>query len=451
MSFLFKKKELTTMDTNKEKKLPFWKRKGWKIFFVIFGSVLLLAAAAISYVVITGSNVFIKNLSASSPFFKGAVSADQLNGEGDGRINILVTGMGGTTHPGGNLTDSIMVVSISPKDKTVAMLSIPRDLYVPVAGHNYSRKINEAYGIGESDKKGTGANVMKKTVGTVLDLPIHYFISIDFLGFKKIVDELGGLDINVEKTLSDPYYPDDKMQGYAPIYIKAGLQHMTGDTALKYARSRETSSDFDRASRQQVVLKGMKDKASKIGFLTNPKKIFDIVTIVGDHFRTDMTPAEIKSLLGILKDADTSKFVSKVLTDDSTGPLFSDSSFGTYYLKPRGGNFVGVQRIAHEIFTDPYLQQEHSKIQIMNASGKSGQAAELAKTLKSYGYDIISTETATQKMQKTTIYDYTNNQKPYTLNFLKKRLSAPVEVKAKPTDSNYDISIVLGADFNGME
>jgi len=184
------------------------------------------------------------------PFLANRPEVQQLQGEADGRVNILLIGMGGTGHKGGLLTDTIMVLSIKPEAKQAALLSIPRDLYVPIPGAG-SAKINSAHALGEQRETGTGPALAKSVVGTVLDLPIHYYIRVDFAGFTKLIDAVDGLDINVEKAIADPFYPDERTEGYAPFYLKAGPKHMDGKLALKYARSRETTSDFDRARRQQ--------------------------------------------------------------------------------------------------------------------------------------------------------------------------------------------------------
>ncbi len=429
----------------KEKQEKPGKRK--KIFWIIFAVMAISLIALLAYGFTRVMRIFDTNYSGGSSFF--AEGKSELKGEGDGRINILVAGMGGTNHPGGMLTDSIMVVSIDPKNKSLAMLSIPRDLYVPIADHNYSAKINETYSIGEKEKKGSGANLMKKTIGSVLDLQIHYYTTIDFKGFEKIIDTLGGIDVLVEKAIYDPLYPADDMIHYSPFSIKAGQQHLDGKTALKFARSRETTSDFDRASRQQKVIKSIKDKALTLGFFANPKKVIDTFSALSDSVRTDFTPTEIRSLVTLIKDISSDKIISNVLTDDSSGPLISDSSSGTYYLKPRDGNFDEVKRIAHEIFTDPNLREENAKIEILNGSTQSGVATKLLADLKSYGYNVTKTGNSKDSVEKTVIYDYSNNQKVMTLQFLKKRLNVEV-VKASRTSDLADISIVIGDDYKGF-
>lgn len=444
MGFLSKKKK----DGEFKIKKPI--RKGWRLFGIILAVIAIIVTSYIGYLYASGKRVFDPKSLTGSPFFRSKAETDvNLRGEGDGRINILLLGIGGANHPGGMLTDSIMVLSIDPNDKTMAMLSIPRDLYTPIAGTKNSIKINEIYSIGEKDKKGGGAPLLKESVSKILDLPIHYYVIADFYGFVKFVNEIGGVDVNVEKNLNDPYYPDANMQGYDPFYIKAGSQHMDGAVALKYARSRETTSDFDRAARQQQIISATKEKALKIGFLANPKKILEIVNIIGDHVRTDLTATELVSLADLIKNLDSSKSVSKVLTSGDNGELISDSSSGTFYLMPKGGNWSNIQKLAHEIFTEPNLKRENAKIEILNGSGTAGQGGKLADTLRSYNYNVVSILTAPEKQAKTEIIDFSNGSKPVTFKFLLKRLNATVSTKGS-NPNGVDITIIIGQDYKGF-
>ncbi len=436
-----------------DQELPSQKpRKRWKkvLLSIVFCFVVIIFSY-VAYVFATGKNIFDTGNLTSSPFFKKLAGENySLRGEGDGRINILFMGMGGENHPGGQLTDSIMVVSIDPENKTMAMLSIPRDLYVPVPNTKYSKKINEIYKTGEDRRKGSGGEFAKETIGKILDLPIHYYVTVDFYGFKKLIDSVGGVDINVEKALYDPYYPASDMKGYEPLKIKAGDQHMNGEMALKYARSRETSSDFDRASRQQKVIEALSHKMLTAGYLANPKKIYDLVNILSEHVRTDFSTDEVSAMAKLAREIDYSKTVSKVLSNGTDGELVSDSSNGTYTLAPRSGNWQEIQRIAHEIFTDPNLKKEDAKIEVVNCTKTSGLAAKLSDILRSYNYNVVSTINGTAAA-KTVIYDYTSGAKPVTVEFLEKRLGVHATKKTRPEElQNVDISIRLGDDYRGF-
>ncbi len=424
------------------------KSKKWKKPLIIIGLILLAVVLWVGIGAFSAlGKIITKNMEGGSPFFSGEVNPNKLKGEGDSRINILLIGIGGSGHPGGQLADTIEVLSINPKDKTAVILSIPRDLRVPIPGFG-SGKINSAHSIGVSNKKktGGGSELLKKTVTEVLDLPIHYYIRIDFSGFIKFIDALGGIDINVQKAIADPYYPDENMKGYSPFYVKAGQQHMSGKTALKYARSRETTSDFDRSRRQQEIMLAVKNKALSLGILTNPKKVSDIVKVLGDHLRTDLQLDEIQRLFDLVKDLDTSEVVTKVLDSSTDGPLVA-SSKGGYYLVPRTGNFKEVQRIAHELFSDTYLAEENARIEVYNATNEDGIASEVSKTLKSYGYNVVKIGTYDTILNKSKITDYSNGKKLFTLQFLKNRFSANVETQPKPSDVSVDIILIVGNNY----
>jgi len=430
------------------------KRNMLKVMLMMAGLVIF---AVISWVGVGAfaaiSKVITQNQGAPAPFLgllnQDGVKASELKGEGDGRINILLLGLGGASHPGGTLTDTIMVASIDPQNKKIAFLSIPRDLYVPIEGYG-SAKLNYAHAYGETnaEKTGGGPEVTKKTISTVLDLPIHYYVRVDFDGFTKLVDSLGGITVDVQKAINDPYYPAPNMQDYQPFSIKAGTQNLDGKTALKFARSRETTSDFDRAGRQQQVIVAAKDKALSLNILTNPKKLVEMLQIVGDHVRTDMQMWEIEKLVTLIKDVDQSSIVMKVLDNSADGPLTSTNMSGGYYLVPKAGtsNFKQIQRIAHEIFSDPYLSKEKARLEILNATGESGAAKEVQDTLTSYGYNVVKIDKDPKVYSKTIINDYSGGKNPYTLEYLKKRFNA--DVKSQPSGTEgVDLSLVLGKDY----
>lgn len=420
-------------------------KRGWRVFFLVLTLLIIFSVSYLAFFIASGSRIFDASSLAGSPFFGD--KDNSLRGEGDGRINILVLGMGGEGHPGGQLTDSILVLSINPVEKTYAMLSIPRDLYVPLPNSNQGSRINEVYSIGERNKKG-GAVYAKEAVSNILDLPIHYYITIDFYGFKKLVDGIGGIEVYVDEAIYDPSYPDTDMIGYDPFYIKEGQHHMDGTVALKYARSRKSSSDFDRAKRQQKVIAATRDKILNLGYITNPSKVLQLADIVGDHIRTDFSPKELITLIKLIGELDSSKVASKVLSNGPDGEL-KTASTDPYYLMPKSGNWEEIQRIAHEIFKDPKLIEENARIEVLNGSSKVGQAQKLADTLASYNYNVVSVKNADQKYQNTIIYDYSNGGKSVTLSFLEKRLSASI-IKKNSNECDCDISIIIGENYKGF-
>lgn len=430
------------------------------------GLVGIFLIAFLSYVVATGSKVFDKGGLASALISR--VTKGNAGETIDQRTNILLMGRGGDSHPGGLLTDSMMVISLEPKDKRIAVISIPRDLLVPIKNHGQD-KLNSAYADGYNDymakncnKKNqsscrdsalaAGADLTRQTVSQVLGIPIQYYVTADFDGFKKFIDAVGGIDVKVDKAIYDPSYPAEDMLHYKTFKLSAGQHHMDGALALQYARSRETTSDFDRSARQQKILVAVKEKVLQVGFLANPKKIVDLVNIIGGHVRTDLTPSNIIALSNFMKEADTGKMVNKVLSTESGGPLVGDSSSGTYYIKTRKKDFSELHDLANNIFLDTAsMEKENAKIEILNGSSIAGYGSKLSDNLKNYKLTIVNIQTATTKSKKTTIYDYSGGTKPLTVDFLKKGLSAVVVQQKSTGKSGVDISVVIGEDYIGFE
>jgi len=457
---LQKRASFETKEISPVVKPPRKRRKWLKITGLVIGVILLGALAwFLSGSVSALYKIITKNRSGGAPIlsFLGNVSPQQLKGEGDGRVNILLLGLAGGNYPGPELTDTIIVASYDPKNNEVALLSIPRDLYVKIPGYGYN-KINSAYSLGEEasrQKKNSdidGASLAKETVSDLLDLPIHYYLRMDFDGFKKLVDELGGVDVNVEKDIVDTLYPTENYR-YTTYKITKGPHHLDGEEALKYARSRESTSDFDRAKRQQQILYAMKEKAVSLKVLANPKKLSDLTQILGDHLRTDMQVWEIERLASLASGISQEKVITKVLDDSANGPLADAMQNGIFILEPKAGltNYTEIQRIAHEIFTDPFLREENAKILILNATGQAGIASKTATTLTSYGYQVVGVSNLAEAYPKTTIYDFSGGTKPFTLEFLSKRIDAIIREGSYTANYPAQIVIVLGDDFKGFK
>ena len=259
-------------------------------------------------------------------------------------------GNGGANHPGGALCDVIQMLSINVKTKKTFMVSIPRDLFVDIDGSKY--KINEMYFQGEAKGKGMGGDLSKKIAGEVLGIPIHYYLKIDFQGFKKIVDTLGGIDVYVDQGISDPVW------GY---YINTGMHHFNGSEALDYVRSRESTSDFDRSARQQKTLISMRDKALSGGIFSDPTKVANIIETLSNNFKTDITLEELLKIFLVAQDIPLSNMDSYVF---STGDGYIYSTItrgGAYGIFPVGDNYDKI----HEFIG--------SRLNIPPSGGNEGQ------------------------------------------------------------------------------
>jgi LCP family protein required for cell wall assembly len=420
------------------------KKKKRRIRRYVILTIVVLLLAGLGWVGWISYNS-IKNIFAGgdAPNLLGLFDNRQLKGEASGRVNILLLGVGDEGHSGQTLSDTIMVMSLDTRSNKMAMLSIPRDLYVKIPHDCGYNKINYAHACGELNNRKQGPQYATDTISGILDIPIHYYVRVDFTGFKEIIDKVGGVDINVEKDLYDPYYPG------GTVSIKKGKQHMNGSTALKYARSRETTSDFDRAKRQQQVISAVKDKLMSSSTLLNPKKLIDILSIVGNHMKTNFQTNEFQRLIELGKKIDSSKTVNRVIDNGANGPLVSGNYSG-YTLIPRLGldKYDELESIAKNIFSENTIKTENARISVLNGTTRAGLAQTLADRLSGQNYNVVYYGTGTnQYVTATVIKDYSNGAKSQTTAALSKLLNAPVQ---KVTgSSNYDIEIIIGKDYQG--
>ena len=267
-------------------------------------SASILGSLAVLFVLVFGIYKAISSVDISV-FLEAA--GEELQTDAFGHTNFLILGTGGFGHDGGDLTDAIIVASMDKELKTVSMLSIPRDLWVKDETVGNS-KINEVYynaknHLGSSTQ---GIDYTKSRIEEMIGMPIHYWVKIDFKGFTEMIDAIGGVDVIVKERIYDPYYPKDGTYDYETFALDAGPQHLDGKTALKYARSRKTTSDFDRAERQQELLYAIKEQALNLEIITSPEKIKNILNTLKENIQTNITAQEILTLGGFAADFDHS-------------------------------------------------------------------------------------------------------------------------------------------------
>jgi LCP family protein required for cell wall assembly len=341
----------------------------------------------IAIVVVVLAIFFVKTASVY-PFlfqllFNRGISLKQTT---DSRVNVLLLGIGGGTHDGPNLTDTIIFASLDPKNNKVTLVSIPRDLWVPDLTGSV-KKINDAYADGEAIKKGGGLQLAEAVVGKITGQNIDYGIRLDFSGFVKAVDIVGGLDINVDNTFDDYQYPidgkeadtcghtQDEMQTlvstpedqlpqvfpcrYLHVHFNKGLSHMDGETALEFVRSRHASqaieaSDFARSKRQEKVISAFKNKVLSAQTLINPGKIINLYTVLQGSIDTDIKQNEFDDFIRLAEKMRNAKIQSVVIDqgDDAlqrpgllvNPPIISDYDYA-WTLIPRtgNGNFTEIQ------------------------------------------------------------------------------------------------------------
>ncbi len=408
-------------------------------------------------------------------------SDKMLKGEGDDRINILLLGMGGEGHDGAYLTDTIMLTSFQPSTKQISLVSIPRDLVSPVSNW---QKVNSINAYAEKANPGSGGEATAKAFTELLQTPIDYYIRVDFSGFSNIIDELGGIQVNVENTLDDYSYPilgqednPNYYSRYEHLHIEKGLQTMDGSLALKYARSRHAAggegSDFARAKRQQLVLEAVKDKLLSSKTLLNPVMITKLVNEFSKDISTNLNAWEVLRLWEMFKDVDRAQIINKVLSDAPDGLLVSGTGEnGAYILTPRSGNFSEVRNMVKNIFTASSTEtitnstrtiariNDDAKVIVLNGTWVSGLAGKTAVILEQSGFTVSKTGNSPERdFAQTTVYNLaTTTIKEKSLKTLKSLTGATQSYDLPAWASEYqnasstpDFLLIIGTDANKAE
>jgi len=312
----------------------------------------------------------------------------------DGRTNFLLLGIDkrsvvpytykgadGTTEKNGFLSDTIIVGSYNQKDGSLVLFSLPRDLWVqiPAFGDNSSQysKLNAAYSIGDMyNYPGGGLALSSKVNEQVLGIPIHYAFRIDFEGFEKTIDLIGGVDIIVDNAFDDYMYPREGYENasresdrYLHLHFDSGLQHMDGATALQFVRSRHAlgieGSDFARSQRQQKVLLAAKEKALSLSWLNNPSQLKQIYTTLGEMVQTNAPIAELPLFVPLAKKIDTGTLQNYVLgalseSGESQELLYNppmEQFGGAWVLAPLSGDWSDVHDFVKSKLNPPETEQ----------------------------------------------------------------------------------------------
>ncbi len=267
------------------------------------------------------------------------------------RINVLLIGVDKLPWRTATLTDAMMVVSMDPVGKTVSILSLPRDLIgVPLGnGDNYGPKLNSlmSYADRHPDEfPEGGVSALEHAVSALLDVPIDYYARLDFYGFVDIVNAVGGVDIKVAESFSDPLYTSfgHPKPGWS---IKAGTHHLDGINALAYARARKAlgESDFTRAARQQQVLLALRDQVTKDGSLL--WKLPDLLELAGNLVTTDVPVSRLPTLAAIADEIGDDAITRSVVRH----PLVKSKS--TQYGSSLIPNLKAIRAVAHDLFPAP--------------------------------------------------------------------------------------------------
>lgn len=389
----------------------------------------------------------------------------------DGKINILLLGVAGKDKPGQNLTDTIMLASLNLKTNQVALLSLPRDLYATVPDSGFKTKINSIYqaGLNNGKDESEAVNPLLKTIESVTFLDIHYYAILNFDGFKKIIDAIGGINISNERDIYDARYPGINYS-YETFELKKGFQHLNGDLALKYARERhnDPEGDFGRAKRQQQIIQAAKNKVFSGNALFNVFALNDLFNALGDNLKTNISSQELEAFFELSKKLDTNNIVNVTIDAWNKDSLLKVSHifYGetpAFILIPRVGNYSEIQDLARNIFDLNKLKRrreeiarENATVALINKSGDNNIAGKIKKMLsENLVYKNVSiVDDSTKDLENTTIiYDSTSGIKPFSLDELAVKLPAqvsyslPDKYKKVAEKNPPDITVVIGKDL----
>jgi len=363
----------------------------------------------------------------------GLFSFGPLKKDAFGHTNILILGVAGEKKPGGILTDSILIASFYPKNASLSLLSIPRDTFV--SSRVGSRKINEVYPVAKKNYDDLEAlEVTKQSLSKFFSIDIHYGLVVDFNVFQEIVDALGGVDVFVEQEIVDPFYPTENF-GYETFVVRKGLQTFDGATALKYVRSRKTSSDYDRAKRQQSLLLAVKEKAVKIRLLSDFDQLKEFYGLFRKYVNTDLDIPEIIAFAKFAVGIDFDRVYTAILNNDPT-------KRGGYLHSPAqeqyGGQFVLIPEDQKEmqLFAELTLLHhdvllENAQISLFNGSKKEGLAMSLGNRLRRLGFHVLEVSNYnSEEVVPQTFVQVFSDKPDQTIRFLQKFIgfsSAQVE------------------------
>ncbi len=295
-----------------------------------------------------------------------AVADTREESEPEEPLSLLLLGVGGDNHDGGNLTDSIMVVEISPDEQAIKLVSLPRDFLV-FDEEGFYYKINAFYPNREQEVGPEQAmQELQDKVADITGIETDHYAQIDFGGFVELIDTLGGVEVEVSETIDDPQYPGPNYS-FDPFYLEAGTQVLDGETALKYARSRYSSEggDLDRARRQQQIIAEVRTKVFELNPVWDIGKITSLISLANQNLETDISLAAMKRLYNTYRGIDDYELVSYVVGADLLqGSLVEGfRQFGSargYVLEPRAGeqNYLQTrEEVANILRQDEYFAE----------------------------------------------------------------------------------------------
>ncbi len=388
------------------------------------------------------------------------------------KINILLMWMWWDNHHGGKLADTIIVASWDPEINSVTMVSIPRDLYV--RSSRYSGRINSllAFGYNQNKDLHEWADYIKTKVEEVSWMTIPYYMIIDFEWFKKFIDDMWWLVIEVPKAITDYQYPKEWLAWYETFIINPGWQVIDGSTALKYVRSRHSTSDFDRSERQQIVLSAIKDQ------LLDDISLADIQWLYNSYKELVTTNVELKEIIWLYNVVnDMPNINSFWLTTECSYKYYNVTTawcilyhgireefnwmaviLPMWASASNVSNYKYVNSFFDLVTNNQEYQIENPTIIIKNwvdktyASEKwqsnSGRANKVATKLKKFGFNITDVDSSDETYNHNTLFTTsTGNLYTWTVQALERLWITDIMIVTGANLQDVDMEIVIGNDF----
>jgi LCP family protein required for cell wall assembly len=442
----------------------FFNKLSWKRAAVTVAIVALLVglfvAAKFAYNAykLFGGNIF------------GLLHTTHLKGEDRGRVNILLAGNSADDvgHNGGQLTDSIMIMSIDTRNNTAFLLSIPRDLWVNIPGGGH-QKINAAYTVGQEDNfseagyPSGGMGLLEKIVQDDFGLPIDYYALVNYGALRDSVNAVGGVNFTVHS--SDPrglYDPSIDYTTRGPLVrLTNGPHTLNGQQALNLARARGDAygsygfgnSDFQRTQDQRELLIALKNKAVTAGVIANPAKLTSLFDAVGKNVKTDLTLPEARRFYDVVKPISSKNIKSLSLSDANGKNLLTSYTTrdGESALIPAAGidDFSAIQAFVHQQTSSNPVVRENASVAVLNATDSAGLASQERTKLHVKDINVTAIGDATTANQAvTSIIDNSGGKKPSTRKLLVQLFGNHVTT-TNPYSGMYDdpdFIVLIGSD-----
>lgn len=431
----------------------------------------LVCAVLLGVLVITGGA-----LAVSSSFRETAmqttlkVMGADLEQDEHGFTNLLIIGTGDRNHDGADLTDTMIVASIDPVDtRSVVMLSLPRDLYLEGGTYGDGR-INAIYanrkyrlvrdGLEEEEASKQALEDLAAEIGGRLGISIHGVLKADFTAFEQVVDAVGGVDVVVAEDLTDYSYPLSETR-IGTFSIKAGPQHLDGETALKYARSRHSTNDFDRSARQQQILQAIAAKARSMGRFDQAGLLLSLNERLQGHVETTMDTDELLGLAQIASVLSLDRMVRMQVNFTAGSDYYEAAAGGFVYsappelfegasvllptASPSGKNDWSQMRTFAQMLLlrrDLYLQ---NKTLVIRDAAKLPQGHRLRNELLRYGWNVLPLEESEATESGVT---YGSSESKDAASFIGTLLTLPVtQAEEGALTGSGDIVITLAPGY----